>query len=88
MSNGYPVHGLIEQVKEKMCSVNTATEIINHYIEESCKKGYREAIADVEKKLLSRRVGGPSRCDLTPLGMIVPTKENESLKSAFISKEV
>ena len=93
MSNGYPTIGILEQVREKMCTVETAEEIINHYIEQSCQKGYAEGVIDGRKEVLSKAVGlaqkgvnVPRRRDLTPLGMITFPEKKESIKSAFLSK--
>lgn len=92
--NGYPVLGLLEQVREKICTAEVAKEIINHYIELSCRKGHDNGVIDGRKEVLSsatelaqRSVKPPRRRDLTPLGIFTLPEMKRSLKNAFISKE-
>ena len=66
-------------------------EIINYYIEKSCRKGYENGVTDGRKEVLSKAYGlaqkgvnVPERRDLTPLGMITFPDKNKGLKNAII----
>lgn len=91
----YPVLGLLEQVRDKMCTAEVAEEIINHFINKSCEKGYDNGVIDGRNEVLSKAyrlaykpLGSPSRRDLSPLNINTPPKENESLKSHFLGKAI
>ena len=86
----YPVLGLLEQVRDKMCTAEVAEEIINHYINKSCEKGYNNGVIDGRNEVLSKAYGlaqkgvnVPQRRDLTPLGMITFPDKNEGSESRF-----